>query len=169
MPSIVLTSELIAAMSIIISPLLLTRIFLRIKTTAVLRPLVKVSEAGGCMYVCIHACRGVTLLPALSFCLRDSGFTGEIPLHLRRPIEWDSPELCPYTVSCSSERLIVLLLRQAAFPLPFSVYIIHRILLFGSLRETDLNSSSRDLPCNAAYIHRLSPDPIHTCYYEHPF
>ena len=70
------------------------------------------------MYASMHA-EGVTLLPALSFCLRDSGFTGEIPLHLRRPIEWDSPELCPYTVSCSSERLIVLLLRQAAFPLPF--------------------------------------------------
>ncbi len=26
---------------------------------------------------------------------------------------WDSPELCPYTVSCSKERLRVLLLRQA--------------------------------------------------------
>ena len=72
------------------------------------------------MYVCIHACRGG--YPVASPVLLPERFgisTGEIPLHLRLPIEWDSPEMCPYTVSCSSERLIVLLLRQAAFPLPF--------------------------------------------------
>ena len=49
---------------------------------------------------------------------------GQPFLPLRRPIEWDSPESCPYTVSCSKERLIVLLLRQT-LPCHFSVYIIH--------------------------------------------
>ena len=68
----------------------------------------------------MHPCiAGVTHVPALSFCLRDSGFTGEIPLHLRRPIEWDSPELCPYTVSCSSERLIVFSFGRVPFQLSF--------------------------------------------------
>lgn len=49
---------------------------------------------------------------------------GQPFLPLRRPIEWDSPESCPYIVSCSKERLIVLLLRQT-LPCHFSVYIIH--------------------------------------------
>ena len=56
-----------------------------------------------------YPCASPVLLPE-----RFEISTGEIPLHLRLPIEWDSPELCPYAVSCSPERLIVLLLRQTA-------------------------------------------------------
>ena len=56
MPSMVLTSELIAAMSIIISPLHLTRISEK-KTTAALRLLVKKSLrlAVICMYASMHS------------------------------------------------------------------------------------------------------------------
>ena len=111
----------------------------------------------------MHPCiAGVTRLPALSFCLRDSGFTGEIPLHLRRPIEWDSPELCPYTVSCSSERLIVLLLRQRGFgPLIFqctSSTIFCFLASFGTRSEFPLRKPA----VHCGIYSQALPDPIHT-------
>ena len=88
--------------------------------------------------------------------------TGEIPLHLRLPIEWDSPEMCPYTVSCSSERLIVLLLRQRDKVPHFSVYIIHHILLFWLLSGTRSEFPLRKPAVHCGIYSQALPDPIHT-------
>ena len=53
---------------------------------------------------------GVTILTDPVLLPERLGFFS--PLHLRLPTEWVSPELCPHAVSCSPERLIVLLLRH---------------------------------------------------------
>ena len=82
------------------------------------------------MHPCIAGC-----YPAASPVLLPERFGIGDPLapSASASFQRSSPEMCPYTVSCSTERLIVLLLRQTFSCLFFSVHHPQICMRFGSM------------------------------------